>query len=103
MFKRLIEYIKNIISVLSVLIFHVPNKRFDRINGLNNDSYESLSGHIGIVIEEVSINDGKVRYSGAIWKANLDSSSTEKQIPKGEKVKILSARGNTVLISSLNE
>ena len=58
----IIEFSKNTLAVFCALLFQHPNKRFDRLNGLNSDEYDNLSGHEGLVLEEVTVDDGKVRY-----------------------------------------
>ena len=96
--RQIVEYIKNGLSVLVVLIFGIPTERFDRLNGLNNDGYKSLNGKTGIVIEAVSLHTGIVRYSGSNWKATLDKCNEGEKIEKGKTVKILSVSGNTLLV-----
>ncbi len=96
--ERFLEITKNVLSVVLVLIFQYPNKRFERINGLNNDRYEGIEGHVGEVVEPVTRYKGKVRYSGAIWKARLSDEEETTVIDKGHKVKILSASGASLIV-----
>ncbi len=103
MFKSIVEFGKNVLAVLFALLFQVPNRRFDRMNGLNNDEYENLSGHKGLALEEITQHKGTVRYSGSNWKARLAPESPKVSILKGETVRILSATGNTVLVSTIEK
>lgn len=97
---KVLEYIKDVLSVLLAMVSQEPNKRFDRLNGVGNDSYESLSGKEGVVTDKVSFSGGRVRYSGAEWRAELHEEESSDQIEVGETVEIISSSGNRLIVSA---
>jgi len=103
MIKSIVEFGKNVIAMLSALFFQIPNQKFDRLNGLNDDEYNNLSGHTGLALEKITQRKGKVRYSGSNWKARLASEDPRDFIPQGETVKIISVTGNIILVSEIEK
>ena len=93
-----LEYLKDTWSIFVAVVFQFPSDRFDRINGLNNDSFDGIRQKTGMVLEQVSSTSGLIRYSGANWKARLQRDAQVDVIQKGETVRILSATGNTLIV-----
>lgn len=90
------------ITHIVISIFIWPTKRFDKLNGVDEDGYDNLRDQVVEVISDVSSNSGKVRYSGSNWSAKLAVQS-EEIIAIGQKAKIVSCQGNTPFITPLLE
>ena len=86
--KKILKYTADLIAVVFAVLFHAPNKRFDKIVGSEQEQYIGLIGSIAVVTETVTKDSGMVRYSGSNWRARLSEKSNSKSIDPGEKVTI---------------
>lgn len=96
--KNFLSNIKDAIAVISAMLFHVSNKRFDSIAGSQGDTYTDIIGKTAIVTETVSSSSGMVKYSGAHWQARLSEHSTVDSVTNGSRVTIESINGNTLIV-----
>ena len=97
--KNILKYGADTIAVMTALIFHAPNKRFEEIVGIEQDTYTGITGSHAVVIEVVTKNTGLVRYSGSNWRARLSEKSNSTDIDAGEKVTIKFAEGNILYVA----
>jgi len=87
--------------MISAVLFHAPNKRFDEIVGSEKDQYTDVVGSKAVVTKTVTSSAGMVRYSGVNWRARLFvslGSSSMENIEAGIEVKIESAEGNILYV-----
>lgn len=96
--KNVVEQIKDTIAVISAVLFHAPNRRFDRIVGSEEDGYTGTIGSTAVVTEIVSATSGTVRYSGVYWRARLAEGSAYGSISAGEVVTIEAVEGNVLIV-----
>ena len=96
---KIIGYVQDIFSMLFSILFQIPTKRFDEMNGVGEIEYNSLKGHVASAIDRITKNSGRVRYSGANWQARISGTEPIESIEKGTTVKIESVKGNIVLVA----
>ena len=86
-----------VLTGVCALILWKPLKKFQN-SGHQKDHTSDLIGKSLIAVEEITLTQGAVRYSGINWPARLATDITQGSISKGSMCKVISVNGNVLIV-----
>ena len=86
-----------LLTLISAFVFWTPLKKFQGKTHVTDTSSDLIGQYVN-VSKNVSVSSGTVRYSGINWMARLPENSTDSQLIKGDRVKIIAINGNILIV-----
>ena len=91
-----------VVSLLGLVFVRPIAKRHLRRGKEIRTGIERLPGQAGIVLEPVTVTDGRIKLDGEIWSARLDELISQEPVPTGKRVTVLRIEGATAVVHSID-